>query len=149
MVTILGLFSLVQTPYLSLETKRENQRPVEKRSLSTATTRAPTRRRATFEGLKECRRSSTKIITTILQMSSPILGSDSWVTSVLPNHKSTPSGDAAVWIAFHDTRNAHARKKINRLFLDLSRWILRDIDLCTRGNRVGRRRAWLSGTVQH
>src|SRR5207247_1825356 len=151
MVTILGLVSLVQTPALSLERKRENQRPVEKRSLSIATTRAPTRRRAAFEGLsnKECRRSSMKIITTILQMSSPILGSDSWVTSVLPNHKSTPSGDAAVWIAFRDTRNAHARKKINRLFLDLSRWILRDIDLCTRGNRVGRRRAWLSGTVQH
>ncbi len=63
--------------------------------------------------------------------------------------KSTPSGDAAVWIAFRDTRNGHAREKIDSLFLDLSRWILCDIDLCTRGNRVGRRRAWLSGTVQH
>jgi hypothetical protein len=42
---------LVQTQDLSLERKRENQRPVEKRSLSIATVRAPTRRRAAFEGL--------------------------------------------------------------------------------------------------
>jgi hypothetical protein len=76
-------------------------------------------------------------------------GSDSQVTSVLPKSKSTPSGDAAVWIAFRDTRNAHARKKIDRLFLDPSRWILRDIDLCTGGNRAGGRCAWLSGFVQH
>src|SRR5258707_5135090 len=68
----LGLFSLVQTPDLSLERKRENQRPVGKRSLSIATTRAPTRRQAAFEGLsnKECRRSSPKTITAILEMSS-------------------------------------------------------------------------------
>src|SRR5207237_578632 len=124
-------------------------RPVKKRSLFIATTRAPTQRRAAFEGLLnlECRRSSMKIITTILQMSSPISGQ--MVTSVLPKSQSPPSGNAAVWIAFRDTRDAHAREKIDSLFLDLSRWILRDIDLCTRGNRVGRRRAWLSGTVQH
>src|SRR4030095_1740304 len=46
MVTSLGLFSLVQTPDLSLERKRETQRPVEKRSLSIATTRAPTKKQA-------------------------------------------------------------------------------------------------------
>src|SRR5438046_10231999 len=102
MVTILGLFSLVQTPDLSLETKRENQRPVEKRSLFIATTRAPTRRRAAFEGLKECRLSSTKIITTILQMSSPISGQ--MVAYVLPKSRSPPSGNAAVWIDRKSTR---------------------------------------------
>src|SRR5947208_14924492 len=80
-------------------------------------------------------------------MSSPISGQ--MVTSVLPKSQSPPSGNAAVWIAFRDTRDAHAREKIDSLFLDLSRWILRDIDLCTRGHRVGTRRAWLSGTVHH
>jgi hypothetical protein len=36
------------------------------------------------------------------------------VTSVLPNHKNTPPGDAAACIAFRDTRDTHAREKIGR-----------------------------------
>src|SRR5437588_7210966 len=117
MVTILGLFSLVQTPDLSLETKREIQRPVEKRSLFIATTRAPTRRRAAFEGLKECRRSSRKIITTILQMSSPISGQ--MVTSVLPKSQSPPSGNVAFWIAFRYTLDEHVREYIECFYWHL------------------------------
>ena len=71
------------------------------------------------------------------------------VTSVLPNRKITPSGDAAVGIAFRDTGDKHAREKIGTHFLNLCRRILRQIDLRTRSNRAGGRRAWLSGTVRY
>lgn len=46
------------------------------------------------------------------------------MTSLLPNCKSTPTNDAAVCIAFRDTRERHAGEKIDRSFLDLCRWIL-------------------------
>jgi hypothetical protein len=64
---------LVQTPDLSLERKRETQRPVEKRSLSIATTRAPTKKQAACYFLpacsKEFQRSLSKSIGSILLMS--------------------------------------------------------------------------------
>ena len=58
MVTILGLFSLVQTPDLSLETKRENQRPVEK---PVAFYRHHTSANAKASGLRRSKRMSTLI----------------------------------------------------------------------------------------
>ena len=71
------------------------------------------------------------------------------VTSVLPSRQITAPGNAAVGIAFRDTGDKDAREKIGTHFLNLCRRILRHIDLRTRSNRAGGRRAWLSGTVRY
>ena len=94
----------MQTPDLSPLRERENQRPVEKRSLSIATTRAPRRRRAAFEGLsnKECRRSSPDNNNGDL---ADVEFDFVRVTLLLPNRKSKPVGDATFCIAGRDTRD--------------------------------------------
>src|SRR5882724_9365965 len=130
-----GLFHWCKRQISRLIRRRESQRPVGKRSLFIATTRAPTRRQAAFEGLsnKQCRRSSpNKNNDDLADVEFDFV----WVTTLLPNRKSKLVADAAVRIAVRDTGDKHVAEKIDGPFLNPCCRIVYRTNICTRINRT-------------